>query len=181
MLKGREVAELRMMRVQSVMAATVGDPSAIAQKIEETKTAIAERLQILKETDRAVTLPEPVPGYPGLRLIGSNVYGNSWRLAIHDRGFSNRAENITLFVMNGLTIPSDGRLWQHVSVSRSDGKMPTWNQMCIVKELWFGDDREASQYHPPAEEHISHHPTCLHLLGCLEQRIMPDFRILGTI
>jgi hypothetical protein len=64
-----------------------------------------------------------------------------------------------------LNIMSGGRLdpdWEHVSVSRSD-RCPTWNEMCIVKDLFWDEDETVIQFHPKKSDYINDHPFCLHL------------------
>ncbi len=61
------------------------------------------------------------------------------------------------------TIASEGMDWEHVSVTRSDRKMPTWLDMCYVKERFWDDEDTIMQLHPPKSEWISNHDKCLHL------------------
>jgi len=56
---------------------------------------------------------------------------------------------------------SDGG-WEHVSVSRQN-RCPNWPEMDHVKRLFFEDHETAMQLHVAVEQHISHHPHCLHL------------------
>lgn len=59
-------------------------------------------------------------------------------------------------------IASEGMGWQHVSVSRSD-RCPTWEEMCEVKDLFFGPDEWVVQFHPARDQYVNVHPYCLHL------------------
>lgn len=59
-------------------------------------------------------------------------------------------------------IASDGMGWEHVSVSRMD-RCPTWDEMCQVKAMFWGEDDCVVQYHPPRSEYVNNHPRCLHL------------------
>ena len=59
-------------------------------------------------------------------------------------------------------IASDGMGWEHVSVSRSD-RCPTWDEMCQVKAMFWGEDDCVVQYHPPRSEYVNNQPRCLHL------------------
>lgn len=52
--------------------------------------------------------------------------------------------------------------WDHVSISRPD-RCPTWEEMDAVKRLFFHPNEVAMQLHPAESEHISNHPTCLHI------------------
>ena len=63
----------------------------------------------------------------------------------------------TLRVMVGC-----GAGWDHVSVSLRN-RCPTWDEMCLVKDLFFKDDEWVMQLHPAKTENISFHPYCLHL------------------
>lgn len=57
---------------------------------------------------------------------------------------------------------SDQMGWDHLSVSLPD-RLPTWEEMCHVKDLFFRTDEWAMQLHPPKSENINNHPFCLHL------------------
>jgi hypothetical protein len=59
-------------------------------------------------------------------------------------------------------IVSDGEGWEHVSVSRSD-RVPTWDEMCQVKALFWDDEDTVMQLHPPQSEWVNNHSRCLHL------------------
>ena len=52
--------------------------------------------------------------------------------------------------------------WEHVSVSRRD-RCPTWDEMCLVKALFWDEEDCVIQYHPPRSEYVNNHPNCLHL------------------
>ena len=85
-----------------------------------------------------------------------------------------------LFVMGSIAIYED-LVWYHVSFSRRD-RIPSYEDICIIKDCWFGKDRWAIQVHPKADEHVNIAPTCLHLWSCLEDGFrLPDFRFLGVI
>lgn len=65
-------------------------------------------------------------------------------------------------------IASDGMGWEHVSVSRRD-RCPTWEEMCQVKAIFWGEEDCVVQYHPPASQYVNFHPNCLHMwrpTGC---------------
>ena len=45
--------------------------------------------------------------------------------------------------------------WEHVSVSAHDlRQMPTWTEMCQVKDLFFDAEEEAVQIHPKESEYV---------------------------
>ncbi len=59
-------------------------------------------------------------------------------------------------------IASDGGGWEHVSVSRRD-RIPTWDEMCQVKALFWDDTDCVVQFHPPRADYVNNHSRCLHL------------------
>lgn len=52
--------------------------------------------------------------------------------------------------------------WEHVSVSTAE-RCPTWEEMCLVKDLFWDPDDVVWQVHPPRREYVNCHPYCLHL------------------
>lgn len=52
--------------------------------------------------------------------------------------------------------------WEHVSVSLRD-RVPTWDEMCWVKDQFFEEEETVLQFHPPRSEYVNFHPFCLHL------------------
>lgn len=70
--------------------------------------------------------------------------------------------------ISAFCIASDGMGYEHVSVTLSHKKKlikrcPTWEEMCVIKGLFWDDEDCAVQYHPPKSEHVNNHPYCLHL------------------
>ena len=54
-------------------------------------------------------------------------------------------------------------VYEHVSVSVADShtKLPTWEEMCEVKDIFWDDDEEVHQIHPAKDDY-------LHGIGGLE-------------
>ena len=52
--------------------------------------------------------------------------------------------------------------WEHVSVS-ANKRVPTWEEMCFVKDKFWTEQEMVVQYHPPASEYVNFHPYCLHM------------------
>jgi hypothetical protein len=59
-------------------------------------------------------------------------------------------------------IASWGMGWEHVSASMTN-RCPTWEEMCLIKDIFWSDDECVIQYHPPKNEYVKLHPYCLHL------------------
>ena len=52
--------------------------------------------------------------------------------------------------------------WEHLSVSMPS-RDPSWEQMCIMKDIFWEDEEECVQFHPKKSEYINCHPHCLHI------------------
>jgi hypothetical protein len=88
-------------------------------------------------------------------LASNSTYGNNGAFAIP------LDKDITAFV-----IASDGMGWEHVSVhieARGKNKVPTWDQMCRIKGIFWSDEDCVIQYHPPRSQYINCHEHTLHL------------------
>ena len=75
---------------------------------------------------------------------------------------SNGCYQVTIFGRTYMAIISDGLGWEHLSISNPN-YTPTWDVMCIVKDIFFNDDECVVQYHPPKTEYVNNHKHCLHL------------------
>ncbi len=93
---------------------------------------------------------------------------NKRRIRSGHAGSDNSVGNNGAFLFNRIkyklrAIVSDGEGWEHVSITRSDSKMPTWKDMCYMKAQFWGDEDVVMQLHPAKSEWISNHDKCLHL------------------
>ena len=59
-------------------------------------------------------------------------------------------------------IYSNGGGWDHVSVSLPN-RCPTWDEMCVIKDIFFREDECCVEYHPAKEEYVNIHKYCLHI------------------
>jgi len=68
------------------------------------------------------------------------------------------------FELGPLRIISGGsdERWEHVSVSCHD-RTPSWEEMSLVKALFWSDDETVLQFHPKRSEYVNQMPHCLHL------------------
>ena len=73
-----------------------------------------------------------------------------------------RRESIKIIATDGLDPDSKLEPWEHVSVSLAT-RCPTWDEMCLVKSLFWDDEDCVMQLHPPRSQWINNHPHCLHL------------------
>lgn len=85
--------------------------------------------------------------------MGSDAsYGNNGQFQIKTARLKNQI----------LVQASDGAGWEHVSASFVH-RCPTWEEMSMIKGMFWGDDDLVIQIHPPKSEYINNHPFCLHL------------------
>lgn len=100
------------------------------------------------------------------RLTAEKVNRKGWHpYFISDRSYGNNGVFLIPRREGSLLIQaSDGRGWEHVSVSvfKKD-RCPTWNEMCFVKDLFWNPDEVVIQYHPAEKDYVSMHDYCLHL------------------
>jgi hypothetical protein len=76
-------------------------------------------------------------------------------------------------------ILSWGDGWEHLSVSRRH-RCPTWEEMCLFKDLFWRGDEAVMQLHPAQSEYVNVHPFCLHLWRPTDQPIpMPPKSMVG--
>ncbi len=60
-------------------------------------------------------------------------------------------------------IATDNFGWEHVSVTLSAPRIPTWAEMCYVKSVFWEPEDTVLQIHPAESEYVDLHPHCLHL------------------
>lgn len=56
--------------------------------------------------------------------------------------------------------------WEHVSVRAKDycgERVPSWAEMCWIKDQFWDAEECVVQYHPPRSEYVNNHPHVLHL------------------
>lgn len=79
-----------------------------------------------------------------------------------------------------LTVLASGGLgWEHVSVS-TPTRCPTWDEMCLIKSLFWDEEDAVMQLHPPGSKYVNCHPFCLHLWRPTDGEIpLPDSLLVG--
>lgn len=78
-------------------------------------------------------------------------------------------------------IVSDGEGWEHVSVSHTS-HIPTWEEMCAIKDLFWDEEDVVIQYHPRKSEYVTNCRTCLHLWRPTTGEIpTPDPWLVGNV
>lgn len=98
------------------------------------------------------------------RLASGDEIRNNGAFMIPVSGFDDRTriESGNRTTRTIAVIVSDEGDWDHVSVSLPN-RCPTWDEMCLVKDLFFEPHEVAMQLHPAKSGYVNHHPHCLHL------------------
>lgn len=60
--------------------------------------------------------------------------------------------------------------WEHLSVSMPN-KTPSWEQMCMMKDIFWGEDECCVEYHPRKEDYVNNHEHCLHIWKPTEEHL----------
>lgn len=82
-------------------------------------------------------------------------------------------------------IASDGLGWEHVSVTirtknRQVYSTPNWEEMCLIKNLFWDENDTVIQYHPAKSEYVNNHPFVLHLWRPTEEKLpIPNSLLVG--
>ena len=90
-------------------------------------------------------------GNNGAFLIPVVITNNGREVMLHDQS------DLILTI-----VVSDQDGWDHVSVSLPN-RVPSWAEMCFVKDLFFDAEEPAMQLHPPRSRYVNHHENVLHL------------------
>lgn len=99
-----------------------------------------------------------------------NLRIENYRVQNSPLGRSAPGRNWGVFQVGMLIIISSGGVdenpegagWEHVSVRHRD-RIPTWEEMCQVKDLFWQDEECVIQFHPPKSVYYNKHPNVLHL------------------
>lgn len=62
-----------------------------------------------------------------------------------------------------IAVQADGQTeWQHVSASLRN-RVPSWEEMCFLKNLFWEQEECVVQFHPPKSDYVNVAKNCLHL------------------
>lgn len=93
---------------------------------------------------------EEIKGSGKVIVINHSTDGGAGRIFIHR--------------WEGSVIWSNGGGWEHISVCPfKRNYIPSWDDMCAIKDIFFYDDEWAVQFHPAKTEYVNNMPNCLHL------------------
>ena len=99
---------------------------------------------------------------PPAEIEGYRIWGGQFGSKPGDMHgcFEIEASDGTMVIMSSGSDSHFG--WEHVSVSLPN-RPPTWDEMCLIKNLFWQEDETVVQFHPAKEDYVNHHPHCLHL------------------
>jgi hypothetical protein len=113
-------------------------------------------------------------------LPSSSGNGNNgvFEIKIKETYAVGKSRNVTLFC-----IASDGMGWEHLSVHAAIGNStftPSWDMMCMVKNMFWNDEDTVVQFHPPKSTYVNNHPNVLHLWRKIDlNQPLPDPIMVG--
>ena len=168
----KRIDYLRMLAIEEKIMVESGSSIEQINRVQEEAAADAiARLNTLN-------LPLPFPSHPNATCIYRSPACRGYRLTkTNKQGFCKQVPQLT--VMTSFAIQKDDKLWQHVSVSGE--KIPSYADLCLVKQIFIGEEKKAIQVFPESSKHVNDHSTCLHLWCCLESDALPDFSWFGTV
>lgn len=73
---------------------------------------------------------------------------------------------------SGSVIWSFGGGWEHVSFSPFNKKhLPTWEDMCEIRKIFWGEEDWVVEFHPPTSEYVDDMSNCLHLWRPIDEKM----------
>lgn len=90
--------------------------------------------------------------------------GNNGVFVLYYRAGNGKKEELHAIASDDKDWPAELGLlkWEHVSVS-TQNHIPTWDQMCFVKNLFWDVEDSVIQFHPPKSRYVNQYQNCLHL------------------
>jgi hypothetical protein len=83
--------------------------------------------------------------------------------------FWTRTTGEAIRVIESVYTRPDGTRWLHVSVSKPNRKMPTWEDVQAMRRCFVSEERESYMIFPTKERYVNIHPGVLHLYCCVDQ------------
>lgn len=104
------------------------------------------------------------------------------RISVIMNGIDGFSGLIAMPTWRGSVICSKGGGWEHVSVSPEKLRViPTWDDMCMLKDMFWNDDEDVIQIHPAKDQYVNNMPNCLHLWRCYyTDMILPPSCFVGV-
>jgi len=116
-------------------------------------------------------------GLTKLRALLPRVLPYPWHVVATDPDGGLAYDSDRLRVLVDAHIEEDGKAWIHLSVSRRDRRLPTWEDLVTIRDVFLGAEQLAVQVLPPRSEHYDAGlgVEVLHLWAPLESDPLPNF------
>jgi hypothetical protein len=116
-------------------------------------------------------------GLEALRQLLPRILPYPWHIVGTDPEGGLAYDSDRLRAIVDAHVEEDGKPWMHLSVSRRDRRVPTWDDLVAVRDLFLGRERLAVQVLPPRSQHYDAGlgTEVLHLWAPLEHYPLPDF------
>ena len=96
---------------------------------------------------------------------------DSKKLLFGNETFDGASGEIHLYRWTGTFVVSWGGGWEHVSVSPyKKNIIPSWEEMCQIKDMFWNDDETVVQYHPKKSEYVNVHEYCKGLYSYINNK-----------
>lgn len=71
--------------------------------------------------------------------------------------------------------------WEHASICpERRSYTPSWDDMCMLKDLIWNDEEAVIQVHPPKSQYVNNMNNCLHLWRCTyKETVLPPSCFVG--
>ena len=104
------------------------------------------------------------------------------RVTVSEKGLDGFRGTISMPTWIGSLICTSGGGWEHVSVSPfKKNVMPSWNDMCMLKDIFWNDTEAVIQIHPSKDEYVNNLDNCLHLWRCYyKEMVLPPSCFVGV-
>ncbi len=105
----------------------------------------------------------------------------SRRVKIIDQSEDGFSGIYTVYNFQASIICSWGAGWEHVSIAPFKRRyIPTWEDMCYLKDIFFKDDEAVIQIHPAKKDYVNLKENCLHLWRCrYKDMVLPPNILVG--
>ena len=103
------------------------------------------------------------------------------RIAVREESEDGFACIIHISGYTASLIVSKGAGWEHASICPMRAKVvPSWEDMCRLKDIIWTEDEAVIQIHPIKEEYVNLMPNCLHLWRCIyKEMVLPPSCLVG--
>ena len=103
------------------------------------------------------------------------------RIVVLEDGIDGFTGLIAMPTWKGSLVVSKGGGWEHISVSPAKLRIiPTWEDMRILKDIFWNEDEAVIEVHPPKAEYVNNMPNCMHLWRCYyKDMVLPPSCFVG--